>query len=95
MICQSHRRDRSRWLFFIDLKNITIGSSNELQSWTYQGIIGQWYSQDTDPGTLAANESRCIDRHLIMAAFLLLAPQKMMMPQIAVPIQLLFYTFMT
>lgn len=41
----------------LDPKNITIGSSTELQSWTYQGIIGQWYSQDTDPGTLAANDA--------------------------------------
>ena len=41
----------------LDPKNITIGASTELQSWTYQGIIGQWYSQDNDPGTLAANDA--------------------------------------
>ena len=41
----------------LDPKNITIGSSTELQSWSYQGVIGQWYSQDIDPSNLEAGDT--------------------------------------
>ena len=41
----------------LDPKNITIGSSTELQSWSYQGVIGQWYSQDFAPSNLEAGDA--------------------------------------
>ena len=41
----------------LDPKNITIGASTELQSWSYQGVIGQWYSQDFEPSNLEASDS--------------------------------------
>ncbi|MGC6536426.1 MAG: YDG domain-containing protein, partial [Candidatus Puniceispirillaceae bacterium] len=40
----------------LDPKNITIGSSTEIQSWSFDGIIGQWYSIDYDPDLLRSDE---------------------------------------
>ncbi len=40
----------------LDPKNITIGSSAEVQSWSYQGAIGRWYEPSIDTGTLDTND---------------------------------------
>ena len=40
----------------LDPKNITIGASTEVQSWSYQGVIGRWYSIDTDVSDLDGDD---------------------------------------
>ena len=40
----------------LDPKNIIIGSSTEIQSWSYEGVIGQWYARDIDPNIAAGDE---------------------------------------
>ena len=41
----------------LDPKNITIGSSTEVQSWSYQGLIGRWYVPDISVSTLDSNDN--------------------------------------
>ena len=40
----------------LDPKNITIGTSLEVQSWSYQGVIGRWYTPDVDVASIDAND---------------------------------------
>ena len=40
----------------LDPKNITIGASTEVQSWSYQGVIGRWFSADTDVSDLDGSD---------------------------------------
>ena len=41
----------------LDPKNITIGSSTEVQSWSYQGLIGRWYLPNVDVADLDTNDN--------------------------------------
>ena len=41
----------------LDPKNITIGSSAEVQSWSYRGVIGRWYRPDISVVALDASDA--------------------------------------